>query len=141
MLRVDVGMPQSRFQTCRINSFRNKTEILKTKKVEKSIREARKNKESKENGHEAKELRWRGRTPLTARPQIARPRHPLLNKEVYVDGAPARPRWCVRVTPLLNEEVNEDRALARPRWRVRAIASGVHKMKAKMGISRFQAKA
>ncbi|MED6197922.1 hypothetical protein PIB30_061417 [Stylosanthes scabra] len=42
---------------------------------------------------------------------------------------------------ILNGEVIEDRAPARPRWRVRAIASGCKLMKAKMGISRFRAKA
>ncbi|MED6166586.1 hypothetical protein PIB30_110757, partial [Stylosanthes scabra] len=62
----------------------------------KSPREAKKNKESKESGHKAKN---KPNPALTARP-----RPPLLNGEVSVGGAPARPRWCARATPFRNAQ-------------------------------------
>ncbi|MED6197192.1 hypothetical protein PIB30_054356 [Stylosanthes scabra] len=35
---------------------------------------------------------------------MARPRPPLLNGEVFIGGAPVRPRWCARATPFRNAQ-------------------------------------
>ncbi|MED6139961.1 hypothetical protein PIB30_088690 [Stylosanthes scabra] len=64
----------------------------------KSPREAKKNKESKESGQKVKN---KPNPALTMHP---RPRPPLLNGEVSVGGAPARPRWCARATPFCNAQ-------------------------------------
>ncbi|MED6149504.1 hypothetical protein PIB30_063192, partial [Stylosanthes scabra] len=81
------------------------------KVLRKSPREAKKNKRSKENGQKAKK---EPNTASTAhpRPKDAHPRPPLLKMEVFVGGAPARPRWRARDTPFRNAQ---DKDLARPR--------------------------
>ncbi|MED6182646.1 hypothetical protein PIB30_030497 [Stylosanthes scabra] len=70
----------------------------------KSPRKAKKNKRSKENGQKAK------KEPNPA--STARLHPPFLNMEVFIGGAPARPRWCAHATPFRNAQ---DKDLARPR--------------------------
>ncbi|MED6190209.1 hypothetical protein PIB30_103675, partial [Stylosanthes scabra] len=71
-------------------------------KVEKkSPREAKKNKESKENGQKAK-------SPTQPRPRgcslcMARPCPPFLMRKLSFDGAAARPRWPVRAILFRND--------------------------------------
>ncbi|MED6204256.1 hypothetical protein PIB30_007727 [Stylosanthes scabra] len=109
---------------CVLVSFRPKVE-------RKSPREAKKNKESKENGQKAKSPnlhRLRGRILC-----MARPRPPYLMRKSSVGGAAARPRWRAHVSLFCNTQDNGSRKPARCRWRVRAIACRALKIKGQKG--------
>ncbi|MED6136729.1 hypothetical protein PIB30_058492 [Stylosanthes scabra] len=101
-------------------------------KVErKSPWEAKKNKESKENGQKSKSPnlhRPRGRTLC-----MARPRPLYLMRKSSVGGAAAKPRWRARATLFRNAQDKESRAPARWRWRVHTIACCALKIKGQKG--------
>ncbi|MED6163930.1 hypothetical protein PIB30_084870 [Stylosanthes scabra] len=95
--------------------FHGKKVNFRPKVERKSPREAKKSKESKENGHKAKSPNQpspRGRTLC-----MACPRPPFLMRKLSFGGAAARPRWRACATPFHNDQDSDNRVMHENHYR------------------------